>query len=90
MAYENKELATIKKPNQIEYITKIIENAVNSICIKSLESTENTSIQPCPPKRVFVELFQNIENSEIGKTGKYESIYRFIFFVFFYIYIRKQ
>ena len=22
MAYENKELATIKKPNQIEYITK--------------------------------------------------------------------
>ena len=39
-------------------------------------------IPPGAPKRVFVELFQNIENSEIRKTRKYESIYRFIFFCF--------
>lgn len=47
-------------------------------------------IHLCPPKRVFVELFQNIENSEIRKTRKYESIYRFIFFLFSFIFASEN
>ena len=47
-------------------------------------------IHPCPPKQVFVELFQSIENSEIRKTEKYESIYRFIFFCFLLYFVSES
>ena len=46
-------------------------------------------IHPCPPKRVFVELFQNIENSEIKKT---ENMNRFIgsYFLFSFIFVSEN
>ena len=55
MAYENKELATIKKPNQIEYITKEEYDTFSEYSYKSLKYTINgyishssiVSLLPC-------------------------------------------
>ena len=67
-----------------------VAELVDALVLGTSVNDVGVRVPSSAPKRVFVELFQSIENSEIRKTEKYESIYRFIFFCFLLYFVSES